>query len=146
MRKTTTTLATIAIVLAVGSAARATNFCASFGTANLAAPGLSIPDKGTCKAFNGSIVSAAGPLLTGGICTSSDGSTVLLNLFTQFNSEIYSLYGTFSPLSNIGTGNECITGITNCPSFDIAVTKCPKTITIPDVTSQPESQSGFLTQ
>jgi hypothetical protein len=147
MRKTTSTLAALAIVLAVASAADATNFCASFGIGDVVASGLSIPGKGTCKAFNGFIVNEAGVLLAGDICTSSDGSTVLFNLFTQFDSEPDSIAGTFSSSTNTGTGNECVAANTSgCGSFDVTVTKCPKTVTLPDVTSRPESQSGFLTQ
>lgn len=146
MKKTTNALAALAIVLLAGSAAHATNFCATFGIADVVASGLSIPGKGTCKAFNG-FISNEGLLLAGDICTSSDGTTVLFNVFTQVGAEPDSIAGTFGPSTGTGTGNECVGANSGCDSFSVTVTKCPKKVTLPAVTSsQPQSQSDFVTQ
>jgi hypothetical protein len=142
MRITATAMA--AVILSIGSAAHAANFCASFGAAQVAATGLTLPASGNCAAFNGFYRNNKGLLLAGDVCRSSNGTTFLFNLFTQSNGLPDSLAGTWVASSGKGSGQECFAS--PCLSFSVTVTKCPATLTIPANLSSFESETSPLSQ
>jgi hypothetical protein len=120
--------AVAAVILSTASAAYAANFCALFGGAQVVGSGLILPASGTCAAFNGFYSSGTG-LLAGDVCRSSNGTTFLFNLFTQYKGVPDSLAGTWVASSGKGSGLECFTS--PCLSFNVTVKKCPATVTIP---------------
>jgi len=146
MKTRTAPIAAVALVLLLTSTAHAKNFCVTFGGADVAASGLTIPANGACTAFNGFISNEPGVLLAGDLCKSSDGTTVLFNTFSEFGTQTDSLAGTWATASGSGSGNECFGG--SCSTFTVTVIKCPKSVPVPDVLSGPESEapSSFLTQ
>jgi hypothetical protein len=133
-----------AVILSIASAVHAANFCASFGGAQVAATGLTLPASGNCAAFNGFYRNNKGLLLAGDVCRSSNGTTFLFNLFTQSNGLPDSLAGTWVASSGKGSGQECFSS--PCLSFNVTVTKCPATVTIPANLSSFESETSPLSQ
>ncbi len=127
-----------AIILLIASAAHAANFCALFGSAQVVASGLTLPASGSCAAFNG-FYSGSARLLAGDVCRSSNGTTFLFNLFTQYMGTTDSLAGTWVASSGKGSGQECFTS--PCLSFNVTVKKCPATLTIPANLSSFESEA-----
>jgi hypothetical protein len=123
-------LAGVSLALLLRSTAYATNFCVSFGGAQVVASGLVLPAKGNCAAFNGFIANKPGLLMSGDVCRSSDATTLLFNTFTQFNGLPDSFAGTWSASNGTGSGEECSSG--PCISFAVAVTKCPANVKIPN--------------
>jgi hypothetical protein len=142
MKMIVATAGVLAFALSLTSAAFGGNFCANFGSAQIVASGLSIPGKGTCKAFNGFISNEPGLLLAGDVCKSSDGTTILFNTFTQLGTT-YTLAGTWAASSGIGSGNQCSPSA--CVPFDVTVAKCPKTIVLPTVTTRSVEGSPSIT-
>ena len=145
-----TTVAVIALTFFIAPAANAANFCLAFGTARVAASGLTLPVKGACAAFNGFYLGRSGFLLAGEVCRSSDGSTYLFNTFTQFMGRPDSLVGTWAASSGNGSGTECSTA--PCVTFAVAVIKCPNNVNVPSALLNFESEipsetsSSSLTQ
>ena len=146
MKMKMATLAAVLLTLLLRSTAYATNFCVSFGNAQVVASGLILPAKGTCAAFNGFFPKKPGLLIAGDVCRSSDATTLLFNLFSQFNGLPDSFAGTWSASTGTGSGQECSSG--PCTSFAVAVTKCPAIEPIPkDVVGfeSEDSASGITT-
>jgi hypothetical protein len=131
-------MAGVALTLLLASSAHATNFCVSFGGAQIVASGLILPAKGACSAFNGFFANKAGLLLAGDVCRSSNGTTFLFNTFTQFNALPDTLAGTWAASSGAGSGNECSSA--RCLSFNVAVTKCPNNVKVPADLSGSEAE------
>ena len=55
--------------------------CITFGSADIVGTTASIPGKNSCKTFTGYVENEAGNLISGTLCTSSDDSTVVANLW-----------------------------------------------------------------
>ncbi len=130
MKMKMATLVAVSLTLLLRSSAYASNFCVSFGGAQVVVSGLVLPAKGTCAAFNGFVANKPGLLMSGDVCRSSDATTFLFNTFTQFNGLPDSFAGTWSASSGTGSGEECSSS--PCIPFAVAVTKCPASVKIPN--------------
>lgn len=129
------------LLLVCAGTASAANVCMTLNSNAFVAIGMSIPGKGACK--TGGLISPAlfpGYLGTGSLCTSSDGTTVLMNFVDGYFSGAETLYGTFSRSSLTGTGNDCL--LSTCNPFTITVAKCsPAKQPIPAVSDDSPSNT-----
>lgn len=138
------TAAVAGLLLVCAGTASAGNFCATFNSIPFVGIGMSIPGKGKCK--TGAFISSSFPgfVGTGSLCTSSDNTTVLLNLADGFVGVPEALVGSFDRSSLTGSGNDCVP--TTCTPFTIAVAKCnPAKQPIPAVSGDSQSNSGSST-
>jgi hypothetical protein len=95
------------------------------GSTTLVGKNLAIPAKGQCRPWSGFVVGQAGNILTGVICTSTDGSQVLVNQYTSVPGEL--LKSAIALPSGTGTISDCFpTSGCNTP-VTVAVVKCSKT-------------------
>jgi hypothetical protein len=133
-------IAVMALLLA--QSAEANNLCLSASSVVLVGEHLAIPAKGTCKPWTGFVNSTPGNILTGVICTSSDGTKFFANQVTSIPLEI--LESTIALPEKTGTIFDCVDG--KCGSaIPVAVVKCPK-LTIESAVETAPALSSTLGQ
>jgi hypothetical protein len=129
------------LLLVLAGTASAANVCMALNSNAFVGIGMSIPGKGACK--TGGLISTGlfpGYLAVGTLCTSSDGTTVLMNFVDGYFDGAETLSGTFSRSSLTGTGNDCV--LSTCNPFTIAVAKCsPAKQPIPAVSADSPSNT-----
>lgn len=115
----------ILALLAIGAhEASAKDLCLLVGGAvTLVAKGTGVPTKGTCKPWAGFIPEEPGNILTGVVCTTSDGSQLQANQYTSIAGE--ELLSVISLPGGSGTTNDCSVG-GGCFSSPVVIEKCPK--------------------
>jgi hypothetical protein len=90
---------------------------------------VGIPSKGTCKPWPGFVVDQPDNILTGVICTTSDGTEFQANQYTSTQGEL--LKWVISLPAGTGTVVDC--DISGCSSaLSASVVKCPTKPVIPD--------------
>jgi hypothetical protein len=125
-------LGTLAVGMALGltNTASAKDLCLLGNSATtLVGENLAIPTKGVCKTWAGFVEAQPGNILTGVICTSSDGTTVLANQFTSIPFEV--LKSNIALPAGTGTLNDCLSTTGVCTAYTVSVVKCPAKPTIP---------------
>jgi hypothetical protein len=122
----------LGIALWLPNTASAKNLCLLGNSkTTLVGENLAVPPKGICKTWAGFVETQAGNILTGVICTSSDGTTVLANQFTSFLGEV--LKSNIALPGGTGTLNDCFSATGVCTSFTVSVVPCPAKPTIPAI-------------
>lgn len=128
-------VSSVAMVLLLAQTASAANLCLlANGSVTLVGENLVIPAKGVCKPWAGFVVAQPGNILTGVICTTTDGTQTLANQVTSAPEEI--LESTIALPAKTGTILDCIGG--SCGSaLSLSVVKCPKLTIEPSVEKEP---------
>lgn len=100
--------ATILLLGILGAAAHAADFCIVVGpndSTKYVGKGFKVPGKGKCKSWNGVYLPSFAPVSvsTGTGCTSSDGTTLRINLATSRNGVAFNDYVVL-PLPDLTNG------------------------------------------
>jgi hypothetical protein len=98
------------------------------GSTTLVGRNLVVPAKGNCKPWSGFVVGQAGNILTGVICTSTDGTKVFANQYTSTAGEL--LKSAIALPARTGTVSDCFpTSGCGAPTT-AAIVKCTSANTI----------------
>jgi hypothetical protein len=118
------------LFLSITPPASAKDLCILMGgSTTLVGRNVVIPARGNCRPWSGFVVGQAGNLLTGVICTSTDGTKVLVNQYTSTAGEL--LKSTIALPGLTGTISDCFpTSGCGAPT-SAAIVKCTSANTIP---------------
>jgi hypothetical protein len=131
MKTRTVVFALIAgLFLSLTPPASAKDLCLLMGGATtLVGRDLVIPAKGNCKPWSGFVVGQAGNVLTGVICTSSDGTEAFVNQYTSSAGEL--LKSAIALPAGTGTISDCFPTSGCLTTTTVAIVKCSSANTIP---------------
>ena len=137
----------LAVGLLVSRPASAKDLCITFGSADIVGTTASIPAKAKCAPFTGFVASFPGALLNGTLCTSSDGTTVIVYLMTGIG-------GPESLVAELAASTLSSTNGEDCPAYagscftgiSVSVVKCSKPLPpIPAITGEHPPLGSYIT-